>query len=44
MDGCLRLLSHCWDEVVEVLLLCTLTGLELRRDPLINQSDFVHEH
>ena len=33
MEGCLRLLSCCQDEVVEVLLLHVLTDLKVRRGP-----------
>lgn len=39
MEGCLRLLSCSWDEVIEAQLLCTLP--ELKRSPLITQSDCV---
>lgn len=39
MEGCLRLLSCSWDEVIEAQLLCTLP--ELKRSPLITQSDIV---
>lgn len=41
MEGCLRLLSSCQDDVREALLFHTLTLLKLGKNPVISSSDFV---